>query len=375
MEPVQVKKYLLFRIPMSICNFRCSYCYLSQRDESFQGEQPPMHYSPEQIAYALRQERTGGPCLVNLCADGETLLVQDLDKIVRLLLEAGHYVEFVSNVTLTRPLEKYLQIGPELLRHMEFKCSFHYLELKKHGLLETFADNVRRIWQAGASANIEITPHDELIPYIDEIKAFSMEHFGALPHITIARDDRTQQILRLTKLPTDVFTKTWSVFGSDFFAYKTGIFGVRQKQFCYAGKWSLYSDLTTGEAWKCYFGGLVGNIFEHPDEPLPEAPTGRCPLAHCYNGHTLITMGLIPDADAPGYGKLRDRVREDGTHWLQDEMYAFMNTKLRDANERLPRAKERLICAEQAAKSVPSKIIRAYYAKKYPKKLDKTDES
>lgn len=367
MEQTNVKKFILFRVPMSICNFRCSYCYLSQRDESFQGEQPPMRYSPEQIAYALRQERVGGPCLINICADGETLLVQDLDKIVRALLTEGHYVEVVTNLSLLHYLEPFLHIEPELLRHLEFKCSFHYLELKKRGLLETFADNVQRVWQAGASANIEITPHDELIPYIDEIKAFSMEHFGALPHITIARNDRTERIERLTSLPLDEYMQTWGAFDSCFFEYKSRIFGVRQEQFCYAGKWSLYIDLTTGSATPCYGGGSARNVFAHPDEPFPEVPVGRCRMPHCYNGHALLTMGLIPDADAPGYGDVRDRVRADGTHWLQDEMRAFMNTKLRDANERLPRAKEKLICTEQALKSVGSRIVRAYYAKKYAK--------
>lgn len=375
MENANIKKFILFRVPMSVCNFRCSYCYLSQRDESFQGEQPPMRYTPAQIAYALRQERVGGSCFINICADGETLLVQDLDKIVRALLREGHYVEIVTNLSLTRRLDPFLQIEPELLRHLEFKCSFHYFELQKRGLLETFAENVRRVWQAGASANVEITPHDELIPYIDEIKAFSMERFGALPHITIARNDRTKNIERLTALPPDAYRRTWGAFDSGFFAYKSRIFGVRQKQFCYAGKWSLYVDLTTGDATRCYCGGSAGNVFACPDAPFPETPVGRCRLPHCYNGHALLTLGLIPDAQTPGYGDLRDRVREDGTHWLQDEMYAFMNTKLKDANERLPRAKERLICAEQAARSVPSKIVRTYYAKKYKKTLDNESES
>lgn len=367
MERNNIKKLILCRVPMSVCNFRCSYCYLSQRDESFQGERPPMRYTPEQIAYALRQERLGGPCFFNICADGETLLVEDLDKVVHALLREGHYVEVVTNLSLTRRLEPFLRIEPELLRRLEFKCSFHYLELKKRGLLDTFADNVRAVWQAGASANIEITPHDELIPYIDEIKAFSMERFGALPHITIARNDRTKKIERLTSLPLDTYMQTWGAFDSGFFAYKSRIFGVRQTGFCYAGKWSLYIDLTTGDAVPCYCGGSAENVFAHPDAPFPEAPVGKCRLPHCYNGHALLTLGLIPDNEAPGYGELRDRVRADGTHWLRDEMRAFMDTKLADANERLPRTKERMLYAEQAAKTVASRAVQKYYAIKYRK--------
>ena len=367
MERDHVKKFILFRVPMSVCNFRCSYCYLSQRDESFQGKRPSMRYTPEQIAYALRQERIGGKCFINICADGETLLVQDLDRIVYALLAEGHYVEIVTNLSLTRYLEPFLKLEPDLLKHLEFKCSFHYMELKKHGLLDTFAENVRRVWQAGASANIEITPHDELIPYIDEIKAFSLEHFGALPHITIARDDRTKAIERLTALPLDAYMQTWGAFDSGFFNYKSRIFGVRQTGFCYAGMWSLYIDLSTGDAAPCYCGGSIRNVFAYPDEPFPQVSVGKCRLPHCYNGHALLTMGLIPDADAPGYGEVRDRVREDGTHWLQDEMYAFMNTKLADANDRLSRQQERMILLKQAARQIGSRAVRKYYAIKYKK--------
>ena len=87
-----------------------------------------------------------------------------------------------------------------MLGRVEFKCSFHYLELKKRSLLGVFADNVHRIWAAGASANIEMTAADDVIPYIGEIRDFCMEEFQALPHLTIARDDRTRGIDYLTDL-------------------------------------------------------------------------------------------------------------------------------------------------------------------------------
>lgn len=54
------KKILLFRIPMSICNFRCHYCYLAQRPVHYQGIQPEMKYTPGQVANALSINRLGG---------------------------------------------------------------------------------------------------------------------------------------------------------------------------------------------------------------------------------------------------------------------------------------------------------------------------
>lgn len=327
------KKILLIHIPLSICNFRCHYCYVAQRPVHFQGIQPKMNYTPEQVAVALRQERLGGPCFINFCAAGETLLTTNLDEYVKLLCQEGHFAEVVTNLSITNALEKFLSWDKDLLKHLEFKCSFHYLELKKKGLLERFAENVKKIWDAGASANIEITPSDELIPYIEEVKEFSMRHFGALPHLTIARNDNTSQIERLTNLPLEEYNRIWSQFDSDFWKFKTSIFGKKQKKFCYAGAWSAYINLSTGEASACYCRPSLGNVFENPDFPFPEIPVGKCPIAHCYNGHSLMTQGLIPHEYPTCYGQIRDRVRTDGSHWLQPELKAFFDEKLVDNNK------------------------------------------
>lgn len=330
------KKVLLIHIPLSICNFRCHYCYIAQRPVHFQGVQPEMKYSPEQVAYALRQERLGGPCNLVFCAAGETLLTNNLDKYVKALCQEGHYVEVVTNLSQTNALDKFLCLEKDLLKRIEFKCSFHYLELKKKGLLDKFAENVNKIWNAGASANIEITPSDELIPHIEEVKAFSLKHFGAFPHLTIARNDNTKQIERLTKLPIEEYNKIWSQFNSDFWAFKTSIFGKKQTDFCYAGAWSAYINLATGEATSCYCEPSLGNVFENPEKPFPEIPVGKCPIAHCYNGHSLMTQGLIPHLYGIGYGQIRDRERPDGTHWLQPELKSFFDEKLENNNEEWP---------------------------------------
>ena len=360
----KIHKVLLFRIPLSICNFRCSYCYLSQRDEAYQGIQPQMKYTPEQVGYAIRKERLGGIAYCNLCADGETLLLKNIEKYVEEIVKQGHYVEIVTNLTITPVLKKILMIDKELLKKIEFKCSFHYIELKKKNLLQVFADNVNLIWQSGCSANIEITPHDELIPYIDEIKNFSIKKFGALPHFTIARNDKTKKIDYLTSISPDDYKKIWNQFDSDFFKFKTEIFGVKQHNFCYAGKWSAYIDLSTGEATQCYCGSNLGNVFENPDDKFPEKPIGKCPIAHCYNGHMLLTLGLIPeDKIQYSYGDIRDRKKEDGSHFLKPELKQFFNTKLEETNEQYNEEEKKKIIRENnrkrfvyLCKRVPSKI-------------------
>lgn len=68
---------------------------------------------------------------------------------------------------------------------------------------------------------------------------------------------------------------------------------------------------------------------------MPSLPICKCQTAHCYNGHALLSAGLIPELSTPGYGDLRDRERTDGTHWLQPGLHAFFNTKLTDDNKEL----------------------------------------
>lgn len=335
-----VKRLILLQVPTSICNFRCHYCYLAQRDDAFQGNQAEMRYSPLQVATALSTSRLGGPCFINVCAVGETLLTKDIDLYLIELVKAGHYLEIVTNLTITPVLERILSWDSVLLKHVEFKCSFHFLELKKKGLLDTFANNVHKVWAAGASATIEVTPSDELIPYIDVLKEFSMREFGALPQLTIARDDRTKKISRLTNLSPQDYEKTWSVFHSNFWEFKQSVFGVKQKEFCYAGCWSITVSLADGNARRCYYE-WVGNIFDNPNAPLPLDPIGKCPIAHCFNAHAFLTFGLIPHKTDVRYGDIRNRIRTDGSEWLQPELKAFFNGYLPEANREWSKSEKR----------------------------------
>lgn len=330
----KIKRAILCAIPMSICNLRCRYCYLSQRDECYQGTQIYYKYSPEHIAKAFSKERLGGVCYFNLCADGETLLAKDIDKYIYAIASQGHYVEIVTNLTITKVLDKILDFPLEILQHLTFKCSFHYLQLKERNLLDVFANNVKSIWKHSCSANIEITPDDELIPYIDEVKEFSMRNFGALPHLSIARDDRTGHDY-LTSLSIDEYDKTWSQFDSDFWKFKKTIFNKKRTEFCYAGRWSLYVNLATGDSTQCYCSRYKQNIFKNLNKPIDFVAINSCPDTHCYNGHMLLTLGCIPGFTDTKYGDIRNRIKADGSQWLQPEILSFLNTKLEESNELL----------------------------------------
>jgi len=294
-----------------------------------------MKFTPKQVREALSVERLGGTAFMNFCADGETLLTKDIDLYIKEIVGEGHYVEVVTNMTITPMLDRILSFEPSLLKRIEFKCSFHYLQLKEKNLLSTFAANVNKVWEAGASANIELAPSDELIPYIEEVKEFSIENFGALPHLTITRDDTTEPIDYLTNMSVEEYDNTWSQFDSGFWQFKKSIFKVKQSSYCYAGLWSAYINLATGDSTQCYCGASLGNVFQKPYEKFNFLPIGKCKVSHCYNGHALLTLGLIPNVTDVRYGNIRDRIRTDGTHWLQPELLSFFNSQCGESNREI----------------------------------------
>lgn len=330
----KIKRFLDIYVPVTTCTLRCHYCYITQH-RLFEGALPTFKYSPSHVRKALSKERLGGTCLINLCGGGETLLAPQIVEYVRELLEEGHYVMIVTNATISKRFDEIALFPKELLSHLFFKFSYHYMELKKRNLIETFFRNVCKMRDAGASFTLESTPSDELIPYIGEMQKEALDHVGAVNHITVARDERVAgELPILTNMNRDQYKKTWSVFKSEFFDYKMSIFGVKRKEFCYAGAWSLYINLATGVATQCYCSYFSQNVFEDINKPIKFKPVGNnCMQEHCYNGHAFLVLGLIPELSAPTYGEIRNRICADGSEWLKPEMKAFMSTKLYESNK------------------------------------------
>ena len=162
-----------------------------------------------------------------------------------------------------------------------------------------------------------------------------MDNVGAVCHITIARDERDPEKLPiLTSLPRDEYEKTWKTFNSPLFDYKLTIFEQKRKEFCYAGDWSFCLNLGTGIMSQCYRSYTSHNIFEDVSKPIPFKAIGKhCKEHHCYNGHSFIVLGDIPELDAPTYTELRNRTCTDGSEWLKPEMKHFMSTKLFQSNK------------------------------------------
>jgi len=338
----KIKRIVLACVSTSICNFRCNFCYLTHRSEYFKGEQANFLYPPEYIGKAFSKERLGGVSFFNFCAEGETLLTNHIDEYIYEIVKQGHYAEIVTNMVITPMLNKILAWDKELLERVAFKCSFHYLELKKRGLLDTFAHNVNSAWRAGASASIEITPPDELIPFIDEIKTYSLQNFGALPQLTIARNDATKGIEYLTNLSPNEYGEVWGTFKSPFFDFKRSIFKVKRKEYCYAGMYSIVVNFANGETGQCYKSNYFQNIYTDLNKPIDFVPIGHCKEPHCINGHAMLTFGNIPHKfTETKYGNdIRNRVKSDGGNWLQPKLLAFFNSKLYESNPKISASKK-----------------------------------
>ena len=200
-------------------------------------------------------------------------------------------------------------------------------------MLDNFFDNLDKVQKSTASFTLELMPHDELIPEIDEIINLCYEKTGAKCHITVGRADYLNTRGILSDLSEEDYIKTWSVFDSAMFDLKMKLLGVKRKEFCYAGAWSLYVNIYTGEASACYGQAYKQNIFENPDKPINFCPVGKhCVQPYCINGHAHMSLGLIPEYDAPTYAEVRNRTRTDGSEWFSDDAYEFFNTKLYETN-------------------------------------------
>lgn len=334
------KKMIMCLIPNNKCDLKCSYCYISQLPEWMRtGDK--FTYDVNHIAKCLSKERLGGECLINLTGEGETMLQKDIVELCRLLLEQGHYIELVTNLTITKVLDDFLKLPSNLLEQLEFKISFHYKELKRVNLMDRFFDNVQKVQKSPISFTLELMPYDELIDDIDNIIDICKEQVGAKCQVTVGRADYLPSRTLLTEQSKEEYVKTWSKFESPMFDLKMKLLDVKRKEFCYAGAWTLYVNLYTGEAAPCYAQPYRQNIFKNPEKPIKFVPVGcHCALPYCINGHAHISMGVIPELDAPSYAVIRNRKRDDGTEWFSKKCKEFFGTKLYETNKEFYKSKK-----------------------------------
>lgn len=330
----KLKRFIDIWVPVTTCTLRCHYCYITHH-RLFGGPLPTFKYDVDTFRKGFSKERLGGTCMINLCGGGETLLPPEMPQYIKALLSEGHYVMVVTNGTVDKAFDEIIKFPKEYLERLFFKFSYHYLELKKRNLFDKFFRNIRKMRDAGASFTLEATPSDELIPYIEEMKALAIKEVGAINHVTVARDEHNLSIIPiLTKKTPEEYQKIWSCFNSEFFDYKFSVFLQKRTEFCYAGDWTLFYNMETGVLHQCYCSLWDQNIMDDVTKPIKFKAIGNnCLQPHCYNAHAFLTFGAIPEHSAPTYATIRNRICVDGTEWLQPRMKAFMEQRLKYSNK------------------------------------------
>lgn len=371
----KIKRLINFGLPVTACNMRCSYCYVSQMGWN-DGELGTLDYSPEHIQRCLTKERLGGVCHISMCGSGETLLPPYTVDLVKRMLENGHFVSVVTNGTITKRIKELCDFPEEHKERLFFKFSLHYLELKRLKMLDVFFENVRYVKEHGCAYTLELAASDDYIPYIDEIKKICKENVGAYCHVVeLRKQNDSEAYSRLTEQTLAEHQKIWGTFDSELFDFQQEHWDVKRCEFCYAGDWITQLDARTGWLVPCFIGGsTIQNIFENPDEPIRFVGIGgNCPWPHCYSAYVLLTSGAVPALEIPTYADLRNRFCDEGTGWLTPAVKEFFSSKFIEANDEYSDDKKIFINALMALEY--KNRTRAYEPEKTGKIVEKALEA
>ncbi len=324
----ELRFFASIAVPIERCNLRCDYCYIGQH-----GQMKPrdtIYHSPEFLRRALSRKRLGGTAMINLCGAGETLLCDELIPIIIELLKEGHYVSVITNALIGKRITELIGLEKELSSRLFFKCSLHYTQLRKRNLLDQFAENVNRIIQSEASVSIEIVPDDNTMQYIDEIKEYSIREFGALPQLTVARNEGKEGIPLLTSLSAEDYYKTWKSFDSQMFEFKLNN-KKKISDYCLAGECSALFALDDGNVLPCPYNIGIGNIYSDISKRWTGRAVGNdCCSPWCINAHAYLALGLVDTIRDGSYLEIRDRVTSSGDNWIKPRMARFFGQRICD---------------------------------------------
>mgnify|MGYP000973816053 CR=1 FL=1 len=290
----KIKRFIECLIPVTVCNLKCSYCYITQlRDRD--NKLPEFKYDLKTISVALSKKRLGGCSYISICGAGETLIPCEIVGITHSFLMNGHFVNLTTNGTQTERFIQLMDTSLDNRSRLHFAFSLHYLELLNKNLLDVFFENIKRIRKAGCSFVVQINMCDEYIPYLDKIREICIKEVGAPPQVAATRNERTSPVELLTALSKKEYSELGKKFDSPLFNFTLKNFMVKRKEYCYAGKWSGVLNLATGEMRRCYSDTSPQNIFEDVSKPIIFKAIGRsCGSDFCVNSSHFMSLGIIP---------------------------------------------------------------------------------
>lgn len=334
MQEIHIKRFFECLIPVTVCNLKCSYCYVIQRNYRNM-RLAELKYTPEHIGKCLTKERLGGECFFSICGAGETLAQPEIFKITKEILKNGHIVNITTNGTLKNRFQELENFTKEEKERLHFSFSFHYLELIRLNLLDTFFDNVQFVKQEGCSFVVQINLTDEYLPYLNKIKSVCESKIGAWPQVAATRKESSDlvKIEFLTDLSEEEYIMRGQEFNSPLFDYTIENFNVKRTEFCYAGQRSGTLNLADGTLNKCYADPKPQKIFDDPNKPIIFEPIGtNCGCAFCLNSSHFMSLGVIENGDKRTYCSLRDR---PNAGWFNETVRTALSRKLWETNPSL----------------------------------------
>ena len=336
---IKIRRFFECLIPVTVCNLKCSYCYVIQRDYRNM-KLADFKYSLDTIQAALVKERLGGICFFSICGAGETLAQPETLEIVHRLLENGHVVNITTNGTLKKKFEVLKNFSNEELSRIHFSFSYHYAELLRLDLLNSFFENVKLVHELGCSFVVQLNLCDEYMPYLEDIKRRCLENVGALPQIAATRDESSGlgKVKLMTTLSQDEYIRVGNSFNSELFKYTMENLNVKRNEFCYAGERSAQLNLATGLMSRCYNDPTPVDIFKNPNEAIRFEAMGKfCRSSYCFNSSHFMSLGVIDNGDSRTYCSLRDRQEAD---WFNPTMRQALSHRLAETNP--PYSKEKI---------------------------------
>lgn len=360
-----IERFFECLLPTTQCNIACEYCYIIQ--EKRRGmKQIPLDYSINHIKKALTKERLGGTCLFSICGTGETFLQKECVPLIIELLKEGHFVNVTTNGTITFKIEELMKVEKNLLQQLHFSFSFHYLELKKRNLIDTFFFNVDRVRHNGCSFVIQLNLYDGYENYLDEIKQICLKRVGAMPQVAATRlepeGDVVSDILLHTNHSYEEYKKLGQSFNSSLFDFTMDNFNVKRKEFCYAGEWAFNLNLKDGNLKACYHSGKIQNIFENIEKPIAYEAVGKCcQSVYCINSSHFLSLGCIPALNTPSYAELRNRPE---AMWYNEKMQKVLCEQFKNTHVEYSFIKK-IICNIREASRLLKRKFKKWIEKKY----------
>ena len=222
--------------------------------------------------------------------------------------------EASTNATITNSFKKIFRWPEDFRKRIFFIASFHFLELKNKGLLESYFNNLLDAKEAGCSFFPTMVLSNDYIPYIDEIKSLFIEKLGYLPQITKVRNDLSGEYQLYSDMDENEYWEIGKSFNSPLFDMERRLYKRKINEYCHAGNWWLYLNLGSGELRGCYIQPVLCNLFSNPEEDIKYIEVGcNCMESYCFNGVSRRPLGVIPEISCKEfYWELRNRKNAKG---------------------------------------------------------------